>query len=87
MGPTNAPHASWAHGVVLSRTQRLSPEIEGPRKLLRITPDIFDFEPELGLKRSQTKPKIPSKVTANRDTTIPNNYGPISACFDNDPKL
>ena len=64
-----------------------SAELKGPRKLLRIRPEIFDFEPELGLKRGQTKPKIPGTVPTDRHTTIPNDSGPISACFDDDPKL
>ena len=51
----------------------------------RIRPEIFDFDP--GLKRSQTKPKIPGTVPTDRHTTIPNDSGPISACFDDDPKL
>ncbi len=46
---------------------------KGPGNLyFRIQPDIFDFEPELGLKRSQTKPKIPGTVPTDRHTTIPN---------------
>ncbi len=34
-----------------------SAELQGPRKPLRIRPDMFDFEPDLGLKLSQTKPQ------------------------------
>ena len=64
-----------------------SAELKGPRKLLRIRPGIFDFEPDLGLKLGQTKPKISGTVPTNRHTTIPNDSGPISACFDDDPKL
>ncbi len=64
-----------------------SAELQGPRKLLRIRPEIFDFEPGLGLKRSQTKPKIPGTVLADRRTTVPKDSGQISACFDDDPKL
>ncbi len=50
-------------------------------------PGIFDFEPNLGLKLGQTKPKIFGTVPTNRHTTIPKDYAPISACFDVDPKL
>ena len=75
--------ALFGEGVANTR----SAELKGPRKLLRIRPGIFDFEPELGLKRSQTKPKIPGTVPTDRHTTIPNDYGTISACFDDDPKL
>ncbi len=58
--------------------------LSGPQKLLRIRPKIFDFKPHLGLKLGQAKPKISGTVPTNRHTTIP---GPISACFDDDPKL
>ncbi len=40
----------------------------------------------MGLKRRQTKPKINGTVPTNRHTTIPNDDGPISASFDDDPK-
>ena len=56
-----------------------SAELKGLRKLLRIRPEICDFEPDLGLKRSQTKPHIYGTVPTNRRTTIPNDYGPMSA--------
>jgi hypothetical protein len=52
-----------------------------------IRPEICDFEPEWGLKRSQTQPKIPGTVPTDRHTTIPTDPGPTSACFDDDPKL
>ncbi len=64
-----------------------STELQGPRELLRIRPEIFDFEPDLKLKLGQTTPKISGTVPTDRHTTIPNDSGPISACFDNDPKL
>ena len=64
-----------------------SAELKGPGKLLRIRPGIFNFEPELGLKLGQTKPKISGTVPTNRHTTVPNNSGPISACCDDGPKL
>ena len=66
---------------------RVSAELKGPRQLVRIRPEIFDFEPDLGLKLGQTKPNIPGTVPTNRHTTLPNDSGPISACFDDDPKL
>jgi hypothetical protein len=62
-----------------------SAELKGPRKLVRIWTDIFDFEPQFRLKRSQTKPKIPGTVPTDRHTTISNDYGPISACFHDGP--
>ncbi len=52
---------------------------------MRIRPEIFDFESDLGLKPGQTNPQISRTVLTNRDTTIPNDSGPISACFDDDP--
>ncbi len=52
-----------------------------------IRPEIFDFEPDLGLELGQTKPKISGTETTNRHTSIPNDYGPISVCLDDDPKL
>ncbi len=64
-----------------------SAELKGPQKLFRIRPEIFDFEPDLVLKPGQTKPKIPGTVPTNRHTPMPNDSGPISACFDDDPKL
>ncbi len=47
---------------------------------------VFDVEPDLGLKLGQTKPKISGTVPTKRHTTIPNDSGPMSACFDEDPK-
>ncbi len=64
-----------------------SAELKGPRQLLRIRPEIFDFRPDLGLEGIKTKPKIPGTVPSDRHTTIPNDSGPISACSDDDPKL
>ncbi len=58
-----------------------------PENGLRIRPGIFDFEPDLGLKLDQTEPKISGTVPISLQTTIPNDSGPISACFDGDPKL
>ncbi len=55
--------------------------------LLRILQGIFDFEPDLGLKLGPNKPTISVTVPANRTTTIQTDSGPISACFDDDPKL
>ncbi len=54
---------------------------------MRIRPEIFDFESDLGQKLGQTKPKISGTVPTHRHTTILNDSGPILACFDDDPKL
>ncbi len=43
--------ASW------KTSRECSAELKGPRAILRIRPEIFDFEPDLGLKLGQTKPK------------------------------
>ncbi len=55
--------------------------------MLRIRPGIFDFEPDLGPKLGQTKPTTSGTVPTDRHTTIPNDPGPMSACFDDEPKL
>ncbi len=35
----------------------------------------------------ETKPKTPGAVPTNRHKPIPNDFGPVSGCFDHDPKL
>ncbi len=65
----------------------LSAELKGPGKVLRIWPEIVDFEPEVRLKRSQTKPKYPVRCPQTGHTTISNDSAPISQCFDDDTKL
>ncbi len=62
-------------------------ELQGPQQVFRIRAEIFEFEPDLGLKLGQTKPKIPGKGPTDRNTSIPNESGPILAYFDDDPKL
>ncbi len=52
-----------------------------------IRAEFFDFDPVLGLQRSQTKPKVPGTVPTDRNTTIPCESGPTSVGFDNDPEL
>ncbi len=64
----------------------MTAELKEPRKLVRIRPEIFDFEPDLGLKLGQTKPKISGTVPTYPHTTIPNDSAQISVRFDNDPK-
>ena len=46
----------------------------------------MDFEPDFGLKLGQTEPNISGSVPTNRHTTIPNDSGTISSCFDDDPE-
>ncbi len=69
------------------QTKNHSAELKSPRNLARIRTELFDFEPELGLKLDRYKPKISGTVPTNRHTMIPNDSGPIAACFDDDPKL
>ncbi len=73
--------------VACDLTELASAELKGPRKLVRIWPEICDFEPDLGLKRRQAKPKVHGTAPADPHTTIPNDSGPISLCFDDDAKL
>ncbi len=42
---------------------------------------------DLGPKLGQTKAKMPGTAPTDQHTMIPNDSGPISACFDDDPKL
>ncbi len=58
-----------------------------PPKLLKFRPEVWDFDSQLGLKLGQTEPKMSGTVPTNRHTTIPNDAGPIAACFHNDPKF
>ncbi len=64
-----------------------SAELKRPRKLVRIRTGIFDFDPDLGLKRRQTKPKIHGTVPTDRHTTVASDSGPISTCLYDDPTL
>ncbi len=73
----------WLVGGIPPET---SAELKGPRKIVRMWLEIFDFKPDLGLKLGQTKPQISGTVPTNRHTTIPNNSGPISACLDDHPE-
>ena len=61
-----------------------SAELKGPRKLRRIRPEIFAFEPDLGLT---TPDDSGATVPTDRCTTILNDSGPMSACCDDDPRL
>ncbi len=63
-----------------------SAELKRPRKLLRIRPGIFDFEPDLGLKLGHPRHKISGTVPTNRHTRVSNDSELILACFDDDPK-
>jgi hypothetical protein len=64
-----------------------SVELKGPRQLLRIRPEIFDFEPGLGLKRGQTKPTYPARCPQTGRQQLRTIMARISACFEDDPKL
>ncbi len=64
----------------------ISAELKWPRKLVRIRPGSFDFEPDSSQSRA-------NQALNNRHGThrphrsTPNDSGPISACFDDDPKV
>ena len=64
-----------------------SAELKGPRKLLRIRPKIIDLGPKSAPKPDEAKPKMPGSVPTNRHKPIPIDFGPVSGCFDHDPKL
>ncbi len=81
------PGVSSVRVSTLPCSRDTSAALKGPRQILGIRHEIMDFEPDLGLKLAQTKPKISGTAPTNRHTTIPNDSGSISACFDDDPKL
>ncbi len=72
---------SWGCCRAASTGGPISAEVKGPRKLLRIRQDIFNFDPNLGLNLGRTKPKIPGTVPTDRHTTIPTDSGPICGVF------
>ncbi len=47
-------------------TLESSAELTGPQTLVGVRPEIFDFDPDLGLKLGQTKPQIPGTVPTER---------------------
>ncbi len=78
----------WIQTGFQNQAARLpSAALQGPGKLSKIWPGIFDFEPDLSLMRGQTKPKVLGMVPTDRHTQIPSNSGTISVCFDDDPTL
>ncbi len=38
-------------------------------------------------KLDEAKPKMPGAVPVNRNKPMPIDFGPVSRCFDRDPKL
>ncbi len=68
-------------------TKAPSAALKKPGQILRTWPERFDFQLDLGLKLGQAKSKIPGTVPTDRHTTVPNDSGPGSACFDDDAKL
>ncbi len=59
----------------------------GQEKLVRIRPGIVDLRPKAVPKPDETTPKMPGAVPTNRHAPIPIDFGPVSTCFDHDPKL
>ncbi len=57
------------------RRELYSAELKGPRQLFRAPPEIFDFEPHLGLKLGQTKPKISGTVPTTWDERFWADFG------------
>ena len=56
--------------------------------LFRIRPGIVDLAPKSGPTPNNTTPKMPGAVpTDDRHKSIPIHFGPVSGCFDHDPKL
>ncbi len=65
----------------------ISAELKGPRQLSRIRLEIVDLGPRTAPKPDEAKPKMPGAVPTNRRKAIPIDFGPVSGCFDHDPKL
>ncbi len=84
---TNSKAMPWQFPGLGQTTQILNDGMIASKKLLRMRPEIFDSGPERNLNRSQTKPQITGTVPTDRHITIPKASGPMSACFDEDPKL
>ena len=76
-----------SHESFLCRSSRRGARAmcSNPNAFFKIRPEIFDFEPDLGLKLGLTKPTLSGTVPKKRHTTIPNDSGPTSVCFDDDP--
>ena len=58
-----------------------------PGQFVRIRPQIVDVGPKSAPKPDEAKPKMPGAVPTNRHKPIPTDFGPVSGCFDHDPKL
>ena len=66
------------------KQRKKTAELNGPGKLLRIRPNIVDVGPKSAPKPDEAKP---GAVPTNRHKPIPIDFGPVSGCFDHDPKL
>ncbi len=64
-----------------------SAELKGPRTLLRIRPGIVDLEPKSAPKPHKAKPKMAGAVPTNPPKPMSIDFGPVSGCFDHNPKL
>ncbi len=80
---------SWGYSGSPGTPRVCSAELKGPRKCFRIQPEIFDFDPDLGLRRGKTKPKYPARYpqTGTQRSRTMLCAVPISACFGDAPKL
>jgi hypothetical protein len=64
-----------------------SAELKGARKTFKDPAGNLRFRAGIGPERKQSQAQNTRQVPRNRHTTIPNDSGPASACFDDDPKL
>ncbi len=84
MGGSGATQAQGSvSGGPRRGTAHKEAELRGPREFVKEEAENLRFRTgfmHLGLTVSGTVP-------TNRRTTIPNDSGPISWCFDDDPKL
>ena len=62
-------------------------ELKGPGNCLRIRPKMIDLGPKSAPKSDEAKPNMPGAVPTNKHKPIPIDFGPVSGCFDHDPKL
>jgi hypothetical protein len=74
------------HPVPARKPALDSADLQGPRHLLRIRPEIVDLGPKSAPKPDETKPKMPRAVPTNRHKPIPFDFGPFSVYFGRDPK-
>ena len=60
---------------------------QGPGQFLRIRLKFADVGPKSDPKPDEARPRTPGAVPTNRHKPSPIDFGPVSGCFHNDPKL